>query len=148
MRDAHDDGYDVGYGKPPRGTQFKKGQSGNPKGRPKGAKSFKTLVDEVLNEKVTIVVNGKPRKVTKKKALARQAVHSALRDNDLKLLKAMGAFDEPMPALPQLAGEPNEDWEITLMFDNEPQITTRNGEVVMDHRIARWKDSDESDWLS
>ncbi|KUJ76889.1 hypothetical protein AVO45_10370 [Ruegeria marisrubri] len=32
-------GYDVGYGKPPKDTRFKAGQSGNPKGRPRGAKN-------------------------------------------------------------------------------------------------------------
>ena len=32
-------GYDVGYGKPPKDTRFKPGQSGNPKGRPKGSKN-------------------------------------------------------------------------------------------------------------
>ena len=32
-------GYDVGYGKPPKDTRFKPGQSGNPSGRPKGAKN-------------------------------------------------------------------------------------------------------------
>jgi hypothetical protein len=32
-------GYEVGYAKPPEATRFKPGQSGNPKGRPKGAKN-------------------------------------------------------------------------------------------------------------
>ncbi|MFZ3585531.1 DUF5681 domain-containing protein, partial [Loktanella sp. DJP18] len=32
-------GYSVGYAKPPESSRFKKGKSGNPKGRPKGAKS-------------------------------------------------------------------------------------------------------------
>ena len=31
--------YEVGYGKPPKSSRFKKGKSGNPKGRPKGAKN-------------------------------------------------------------------------------------------------------------
>ena len=40
--------YEVGYGKPPKSGQFKPGQSGNPKGRPKGAKNFKTELATVL----------------------------------------------------------------------------------------------------
>ena len=40
---------DVGYGKPPRSRRFKPGQSGNPKGRPKGAKNRDTILRELLN---------------------------------------------------------------------------------------------------
>lgn len=40
-------GYDVGYGKPPVATRFKQGQSGNPKGRPKGAKNKRSALFEV-----------------------------------------------------------------------------------------------------
>jgi len=39
--DDDDRDYEVGYGKPPKGTRFKAGQSGNPRGRPKGAKTKK-----------------------------------------------------------------------------------------------------------
>ena len=38
--------YDVGYGKPPASTRFKPGQSGNPKGRPKGANNKKPKLNE------------------------------------------------------------------------------------------------------
>ena len=38
--------YEVGYGKPPVHTQFKPGQSGNPKGRPKGAKNKRPKLNE------------------------------------------------------------------------------------------------------
>ena len=31
--------YEVGYGKPPKSTQFKPGRSGNPKGRTKGSRN-------------------------------------------------------------------------------------------------------------
>jgi len=45
---------DVGYRRPPRSTQFKKGQSGNPRGRPKGSKNMKTLIEEVLRQTVMV----------------------------------------------------------------------------------------------
>jgi Family of unknown function (DUF5681) len=50
--------YDVGYRKPPRHTRFAKGQSGNPRGRPPGAKNLKTLLSEALNETVIVSENG------------------------------------------------------------------------------------------
>ncbi len=43
-------GYDVGYRKPPKHTRFKPGQSGNPRGRPKGTKNLKTDLIEELGE--------------------------------------------------------------------------------------------------
>lgn len=45
---------DVGYKKPPKHNRFKKGQSGNPKGRPKDRKSFATRFFAILNEPVTL----------------------------------------------------------------------------------------------
>ena len=143
--DADKPDYKVGYGRPPKDAQFKKGQSGNPRGRPKGAKSWKTLVDEALNEKITVIVNGKPRRIRRKQALVIQAVNVGMSKHDLTMLKTMGAFEEPDEA--QSGEEQIETRSFTLVFDNEPQITTVNGEVVIDHRIARWKDTDESDWL-
>ena len=73
-RDTDGD-YEVGYGKPPRHTRFVKGQSGNPRGRPYGAKNLSTLLDEALNEPVTVTENGGRRRVSKRQAIITQLVN-------------------------------------------------------------------------
>lgn len=45
-----DDDEAVGYGKPPKEHRFKPGQSGNPRGRKKGAQSNKSIVQKVAME--------------------------------------------------------------------------------------------------
>lgn len=52
--------YEVGYGKPPKATQFQKGQSGNPNGRAKGAKGLRTILTEVVHARQTIRIAGEP----------------------------------------------------------------------------------------
>ena len=52
----------VGYGKPPEQTKFKKGQSGNPAGRPRGSRNLKSLINRELNSTITIEQAGKKRR--------------------------------------------------------------------------------------
>lgn len=56
--------YEVGYGKPPKRTQFRKGRSGNAKGRPKGSRNFKTDARDMLKAPVPVKENGKTRTVS------------------------------------------------------------------------------------
>ena len=56
--------HDAGYGKPPRHSRFKKGQSGNPKGRPRGSRNFSTDLKETLEKLIRITDHGKPRTVS------------------------------------------------------------------------------------
>jgi hypothetical protein len=67
--------YEVGYGRPPRHTRFVKGQSGNPRGRPPGAKNLSSLLSEALNETVIVTENGGRRRVTKRQAIITQLVN-------------------------------------------------------------------------
>jgi hypothetical protein len=76
---ASDDGgnYEVGRGKPPRHTRFRKGQSGNPKGRPRDSGNAYSVLAQELKKKVTVVVDGQRKRITLLKAAMRQLVHGA-----------------------------------------------------------------------
>jgi hypothetical protein len=70
--------YEVGRGKPPKHTQFKPGESGNPKGKSKGTKNFKTYLFNEMNAKVVISENGKQKKLTRLEAFTKRMMEKAL----------------------------------------------------------------------
>jgi hypothetical protein len=72
-------GYDVGYGKPPLATRFKKGQSGNPQGRPAGSRNFATTIQRALRESITVTENGRQKRISKLDAAIKQWVNRAVR---------------------------------------------------------------------
>ncbi len=69
---------EIGYGKPPKKHQFKKGTSGNPRGRPKGKKSFAARFQKFLDEKITVNINGRPEKLTKEDAFLKRVINDAI----------------------------------------------------------------------
>jgi len=94
-----------GNGFPPHHTRFQKGKSGNPKGRPKGSKNFKTCLAEELGQFVTFTENGKRKRVRKRQALAKRLVNNALNDNPRamgqvldEIARAEGSSHESIPA--------------------------------------------------
>ena len=76
---SEDRNYEVGYGKPPKHTRFKPGQSGNPKGRKPGSKNVMTLLEQTLFDTVKVRENGKVRHVP-----AIQACLLSLRNQAIK----------------------------------------------------------------
>ena len=71
--------YEVGYGKPPVNTRFKPGQSGNPKGRPRGSKGFATLMRKALSETVLVREDGQLRHMSRREAIIKCWLTRALK---------------------------------------------------------------------
>jgi hypothetical protein len=71
--------YEIGYGRPPISSQFKFGNRCNPRGRPKHKKTVGELIEEAMNEKVRIVVDGKPKTMTKQQVIIHRLVNTAAR---------------------------------------------------------------------
>ncbi|THD43467.1 MAG: hypothetical protein E7774_12820 [Bradyrhizobium sp.] len=67
----------VGYGRPPIATRFRPGKSGNPRGRPKGARNLASVVAAAIGERVAITENGQRRRITKLDAAIKQLVNRA-----------------------------------------------------------------------
>ena len=71
--------YEVGYKKPPGRSRFRKGRSGNPKGRPKGTKNLKTDLMEELAEQMKVRENGQDRRVSKQRAMVKSLTAKAIK---------------------------------------------------------------------
>ena len=83
---AGESDYKVGPGKPPLRTRFKKGQSGNPRGR--SPKNLATLLADALNEEVYVTIDGRRRKITKREAIVTQMVNKSA-SADLRATKML-----------------------------------------------------------
>jgi hypothetical protein len=98
---------EVGYRKPPKHSQFKKGQSGNPKGRPKGSKDFVTTFMRVANERIRITQNGRTRTITKFEATMIQLTNKAA-SGDMRAIRELHNWSESLPIEQYTIGPPPE----------------------------------------
>jgi hypothetical protein len=78
----------VGYAIPPKTGQFKKGQSGNPKGRRKGSVALSTLIRKSAKERVIVQENGTRKSMTKDEAALKQLFNKAA-SGDQRAIKLM-----------------------------------------------------------
>ena len=73
--------YEVGYARPPKKTQFERGRSGNPKGRPKGAKNEATILRSIFNRQIESREGGRVRKISVLEGMLLKFTEDALKGN-------------------------------------------------------------------
>lgn len=99
--------YVVGRGKPPEHTRFKPGQSGNPRGRPRGSVDFRQALLAAASETVVITENGRKRRLSKLDVAARQLTNKAATGDHKSIVllnKELGS-SAPGPSVAPPAGQ-------------------------------------------
>jgi hypothetical protein len=143
--------YPVGYGKPPKNTQFKKGQSGNPRGRPKGSRNMLTILDDDLAVQITATVNGRTKWMSKAEGIVKQLTRAALH-GDLRAIIALFRIllDREYRRIMQEAARPNAEAtvlppDLSLLTPDELLILSDLAGEVEQRKHARAADQrDES----
>lgn len=99
------DDYEVGYRKPPKATQFKGGQSGNPKGRPRKPRDITALINQELDATIQITENGVRKTLPVRQVFVKGLINKALK----------GDYRASLLVLKHFEGTPEEiDFQVEL----------------------------------
>ena len=127
----------VGYKRPPAKSQFRKGQSGNPRGRRKGQRNLAPVLREVLRQTVKVKRGGQTERMSKGEALI-QMLLSKAHSGDARAIKAMLVLTEKIARIdtpePKLAGPGN--YEFMLIPGVAGSAEEWQRELNMRHEMA------------
>ena len=108
------------YRQPPAHTQFVKGKSGNPHGRPKGSRNLTTELREELSERISITEGGVKRLVSKQRGLVKTLYARSIQ-GDMRamthLVKLIGTYLEDDAPIPEAEAVPAEDEAVLRLFE-------------------------------
>lgn len=119
----------TGYKKPPKETQWKKGQSGNPKGRPKKSakkddleKGIEEILKEELNETLLMNTALGSQEISIKRAIAKRLIEKCLKDKDTR------AIDRVLKIIKEMEEDnlDDDDTGVTIIFQQYPDDENSN----------------------
>jgi len=143
----------VGYGRPPTATRFVPGKSGNPKGRPKGARSVGAILQDVVRQKITVTEGGKTRRVPAIEGMLRRLANDALRGDAgavkllLSLVDRYGDSPEAAIKLVDVLAEDREILEQYLKRPDRQQPSSSDTSVPSAAKLKSDEGGDNDDSL-
>jgi len=94
--EVNQEGYEVGYGRPPLANRYRLGQSGNPKGRPKGSNNFAATFHELCQKKINVKDGGVIKSMTRIEAAITQLLNMAAL-GDIKAMRELTRLSQVFP---------------------------------------------------
>ncbi len=110
--------YIVGYGRPPKATQFAAGKSGNPRGRPKGSRTVGAILQDILSQKIAVTENGRTRRIPTLEVMFRRLVNDAVR-RDAAALKLL------LPLIDRYAASPETELRLGELLAEDQAILSQ-----------------------
>jgi Family of unknown function (DUF5681) len=127
----------VGYGRPPVHSRFKPGQSGNPRGRPKGTLNFTTDLKRILQAPVTLNDGRKTRRVTTQEAALLRLAEKALKGDPRAL--------EKLVSLSATLSANNAESPSKTMAADDQAILDRYRELILNETNSPFETDDDGE---
>jgi Family of unknown function (DUF5681) len=135
--------YEVGYGKPPAHTRFRKGQSGNPSGKPKKVLSEGEILLRVLSSKVPVTEGGRKRRMSKLEVTLRQQVNLAMKGDPRAVRYVIDAYRKAMQNQANYLSDQSEERMVfTLVFEEEEL----RRQQMLEEQTRDWRDEGSDDF--
>ena len=138
MTDAPDAEDSVGYRQPPRSSRFRKGQSGNPRGRPRGRRQ-EPPYEAVLGQMVTIREDGAERRVTAAEAFLLQITKKGLEGDGAAARAAMAAIEEARAS--RLALDANKTFVFVTIHSRPGSVNGALEPLRMGQKLDRYRET-------
>jgi hypothetical protein len=106
--------YEVGRGRPPAHSRFQRGRSGNPGGRKKESKNFKTILEAILASEIEITEKGRKRTATALEALITRQVHEGLKGELRAIENLLDRYERHVGSQPAREPELSEEDEAII----------------------------------